>query len=119
MSDRIIANPAAALDTLVREELGMSEGEAGNPWVAAVTSLLTFAVGAVIPLLPWLFVGGTVGVTISAVLSALGLFATGAITTLFTGRSVLFSGTRMALFGAAGAVISFVVGGLIGAGTGI
>ena len=119
MADRIIQNPAAALDTLVREELGMSEDEAGNPWVAAVTSFLTFALGAVIPLLPWFVVGGSTALAISAVLSGLGLFATGAITTLFTGRSMWFSGTRMMLFGAAGALISFVVGNLIGAGTGI
>lgn len=119
MAERILTNPAAALDTLVREELGMSEDEAGNPWVAAVTSFVTFGAGAIIPLLPWLLIGGGTAVTISAVVSALGLFTTGAITTLFTGRSVWFSGTRMMLFGAAGAVISFAVGGLIGAGTGI
>ncbi len=119
MSERIIKNHPAALDTLVREELGMSDSEAGNPWVAALTSFLTFAAGAAIPLLPWLFAGGAVAVTLSAVFSALGLFGTGAITTLFTGRRVLFSGSRMVLFGAAGALVSFAVGGLIGAGTGI
>ncbi len=116
---RILATPQTALDTLVREELGMSESEAGNAWVAAGTSFVTFAFGAVVPILPWLFVGGNVGLALSGVLSAAGLFFTGAVTTLFTGRSVLFSGTRMVLFGALGAVVSFAVGGLIGAGTGI
>lgn len=119
MAKRILSNPATALETLTREELGMSEGEAGNPWIAALTSFLTFAVGAILPIIPWLFVGGTVGLVASGALSAVGLFLTGAVTTLFTGRSVLFSGTRMVLFGAAGAAISFVAGNLIGAGTGV
>ncbi|MGE0601800.1 MAG: VIT1/CCC1 transporter family protein [Dehalococcoidia bacterium] len=119
MANRIIGNHDIALDTLTREELGMSESEAGNAWVAGGTSFSTFAVGAVLPILPWLFIGGSAGIAVSAVLSAAGLFLTGAITTLFTGRSILFSGARMVLFGAAGAVLSFVVGGLIGAGTGV
>jgi VIT1/CCC1 family predicted Fe2+/Mn2+ transporter len=116
---RILATPQTALDTLVREELGMSESEAGNAWVAAGTSFVTFALGAVIPILPWLFLGGSTGLALSGVLSAAGLFFTGAVTTLFTGRSVLFSGTRMVVFGAIGATVSFAVGSLIGAGTGI
>jgi VIT1/CCC1 family predicted Fe2+/Mn2+ transporter len=119
MAERIIANHDIALDTLTREELGMSESEAGNAWVAGGTSFLTFGAGAILPILPWLFVGGAAGLSASAVLSALGLFLTGAITTLFTGRSIAFSGARMVLFGAVGAVVSFGVGGLIGAGTGI
>jgi VIT1/CCC1 family predicted Fe2+/Mn2+ transporter len=116
---RILGNHVTALETLTREELGMSSSEAGNAWVAAVTSFLTFSAGAVVPILPWLVVGGATGIASSAVLSAVALFGTGAITTLFTGRSVAFSGTRMVLFGAVGAAVSFGVGGLIGAGTGI
>ncbi len=119
MAERIIGNHAVALDTLTREELGMSESEAGNAWVAGGTSFTTFAVGAVLPIIPWLFIGGAAGITVSAILSAIGLFLTGAITTLFTGRSVMFSGTRMVTFGIVGAVLSFAVGGLIGAGTGV
>jgi len=119
MAKRILSNHEAALETLTREELGMSEGEAGNAWVAAITSFLTFAAGAIIPVLPWLFTDGSAALVASAVLSGMGLFLTGAITTLFTGRSVLFSGSRMVAFGAAGAVVSFAAGTLIGAGTGV
>ena len=119
MAKRILTNHSAALDTLTREELGMSAGEAGNAWVAAITSFLTFSAGAIIPVLPWLLVGGSAGLAGSALLSALGLFATGAITTLFTGRRVLFSGSRMVLFGLAGAAVSYGAGLLLGAGTGI
>jgi len=114
---RIIANPQTALDTLAREELGMSEAESGNAWVAAFASFLTFAGGAVVPILPWLFVGGTTGLVISAIASGLALFLAGGVTTLFTGRSVWFAGGRMLLIGLAGAVVSYTIGSLIGAGT--
>lgn len=119
MASRLIANPVVALETLTREELGLSSVETGSAWVAAGTSFVTFAGGAILPILPWIFIGGAAGLIMSAILSAAGLFLTGAITTLFTGRSILFSGARMVLFGVVGAVLSFAVGGLIGAGTGI
>lgn len=118
-AQRILGNQATALDTLVREELGMSPGEAGNPWVAAVTSFVTFSVGAVLPVLPWLFVGGVPAVVASAVASGAGLFLVGAVITLFTGRSVLYSGARMLTFGLAAAAITFGIGKAIGATTGV
>ncbi|MCK9519144.1 MAG: VIT1/CCC1 family protein [Dehalococcoidia bacterium] len=119
LAARIMEDPETALDTLLREELGMTPEEAGNPWVAAIASFVLFAFGAFVPLLPWLFGGGAVAVTLSAVLSGLALFGAGAVITLFTGRSVWFSGGRMLLFGLAMAAITFGIGGLIGVGTGI
>lgn len=116
---RILANPATALDTLVREELGLSEGEAGNAGVAAFTSFLTFTVGAAVPVIPWLFVGGGTGVTISTIASGVGLFAVGGITTLFTGRSIFVSGGRMLVLGLAAAAATFGIGKLVGGTTGI
>lgn len=116
---RILENPQTALDTLVREELGMSEEEAGNPWVAAGSSFAMFSVGAILPVLPWFFVGGLVGVALSAAAAGVGLFASGTITTLFTGRSVLFSGSRMLAFGLAAAALTFGVGRVIGVSAGI
>lgn len=72
--------PQSALDTLTREELGMSEEEAGNPWTAAAASFSLFAVGALLPILPWLFASGMLGLGLSAVFSGFGLFALGAAT---------------------------------------
>ena len=74
---RILADHDRALDTLTREELGMSKDEAGNAWVAAFTSLVMFAIGAVLPLLPWIFVGGATGGVLSAVIGGIGLFGLG------------------------------------------
>ena len=112
---RILANHETALDTLTREELGMSADEAGDPWVAAGTSMLMFSMGAVLPLMPWLFTGGAAAIALSAAFSGVGLFGVGSAITLYTGRSVLFSGSRMLLFGLGAAALTFVVGRLIGA----
>ena len=114
---RIISDPKTALDTLAREELGMSADEVGNPWIAGSTSFVLFAIGSILPVLPWFFVGGTTAVVLSGLLAGVGLFTSGAVTTLFTGRSVLFSGTRMLLFGLAAAVITFAIGKAIGVNT--
>jgi len=118
-AQRILSNPVTALETLAREELGMSPGEIGNAWVAAVTSFLLFGAGAVLPVLPWLFVGGPWGVFWSALAAGFGLFGAGALTTLFTGRSVLFSGSRMLLFGGVAASITFGLGRLVGVSVGV
>jgi vacuolar iron transporter family protein len=111
---RIIQNPVTALDTLTREELGMSAGEVGNAWVAGSTSFFLFAIGAILPVIPWIFVGGTTAVVLSAIAAGLGLFLAGAVTTLFTGRSVLFSGSRMLVFGVVAASVTFLIGKAIG-----
>jgi len=116
---RIIANPRTALDTLAREELGMSASEVGNPWVAGGTSFFLFAVGAILPVVPWLFIGGATAVALSAAAAGFGLFVAGAVTTLFTGRSVLFSGGRMLVFGLVAAAITFGIGKAIGVSTGV
>ncbi len=118
-ANRILANPATALDTLVREELGISEGEAGNAGVAAFTSFLMFTLGAAIPVIPWLFVGGGAGVAASGIASAAALFSVGAVTTLFTGRGVLMSGGRMLVLGLGAAAATFGIGRVVGGTTGI
>ena len=119
LADRLMSNPDTALQTLVREELGMSEEEGGNAWVAAITSFVLFSVGAFVPIAPWLFIGGAVGIALSTVLAGLALFAAGAVTTLFTGRGVLFSGGRMLVFGLLGAAITFGIGSLVGGVTNV
>jgi vacuolar iron transporter family protein len=116
---RVLADPNRALSTLAREELGMTGDESGSAWVAAIASFLMFSVGAIIPLVPWLVGGGAAAVVVSAVLSAIGLFVLGAVITLFTGRGALYSGMRQLLLGAIAAAITYGIGALIGAGTGI
>jgi VIT1/CCC1 family predicted Fe2+/Mn2+ transporter len=116
---RILSNPDTALETLAREELGITEEESGSPWVAAIVSFLMFGAGALLPVLPWFFVGGATGIGTSIAFSALGLFLLGALITFFTGRTVLRSGLRMLGFGMAAAAISYGIGSLIGVSTDI
>jgi VIT1/CCC1 family predicted Fe2+/Mn2+ transporter len=116
---RIISNPDVALSTLAREELGMTEEESGSAWVAAITSFLTFSVGAILPVLPWLALSGPAGIAGSGIASGLGLFLVGAIITLYTGRGAWFSGLRMLGFGLAASAITFGIGKLIGVSTGV
>ena len=118
-AQRIVANHETALATLTREELGITGDDSGSAWVAAVTSFVTFTAGAALPVIPWLFVGGALGVALSVIFSAAGLLLVGATITLFTGRGALYSATRMLVFGLVAAAITFGIGSAIGARTGI
>ncbi len=118
-AEQIFRDPEAALDTLAREELGMSPDEVGSPWVAAITSFLLFAIGAFLPVVPWIFTGGPVAVAASAILAGIGLFGAGAATSLFSAKPILLTGGRMLVLGLAGAAITYGIGAAIGVGVGI
>jgi VIT1/CCC1 family predicted Fe2+/Mn2+ transporter len=115
LAARLMADQKSALDTLSREELGIDPEElGGSARGAAVSSYVLFAMGAIVPVFPFLFLSGWLAIAASVLASVAGLFAMGTATTLFTGRSVLFSGTRQVLVGAAAAALTYVLGGLLG-----
>ncbi len=115
LAQRLLSDDATALDTLAREELNIDPEElGGSAWEAAITSFFLFAVGAIIPVFPYIFLTGMAGIVVSAVASIIGLFAIGAAITLMTGRNPLLSGLRQVVFGLAAAAITFGVGRLIG-----
>ncbi|MEO5704983.1 MAG: VIT1/CCC1 transporter family protein, partial [Candidatus Limnocylindrales bacterium] len=114
---RMFADPEHALDTLIREELGLDPDELGSAWGAAGGSFVAFGVGAVVPVIPYLLTTGPAAFVAAIVLSIAALFAVGAGVSLLTGRSLLFSGARQVLIGAAAAVITYLVG--IGIGVAI
>ena len=115
MAASVILDTDEAHKILVREELGISPDELkGSAIEAAVTSFLLFSVGAIIPVIPFFFTNGLKAILISTGLSALGLFLIGAAITLFTGKSVWYSGLRQVVFGLAAAAITFGIGRLIG-----
>ena len=119
MAKEIISDKDHAHEILIREELGINDEELkGSAMEAAVTSFVLFAVGAIIPVIPFFFVGGFLAVGLSALLSAIGLFLIGAAITLFTGKSIWFSGFRQVLFGLLAAAITYGIGTLIGASLG-
>ena len=86
----------------------------GSPWAAAGGSFLAFTVGAVIPIIPFLFGGGDLVLLVSFGLSLAALFVLGALVSLLTGRNLVFSGLRQVGIGAAAAIVTFMVGRLIG-----
>ncbi|MET8145834.1 VIT1/CCC1 transporter family protein [Sphaerisporangium sp. NPDC005288] len=95
-----------------REELGVDPDDLPSPWKAAGSSFLAFALGALVPLLPFLFGVGSVAVAVA--LTAVALFATGALVARLTSRSPLFGGARQLALGAAAAAVTFGVGHLVG-----
>jgi vacuolar iron transporter family protein len=109
-----IADPARALDTLAREELGLNPDELGSPWGAATFSFLSFALGALIPLAPFLLLKGGAALGTSIGVTAIALFAVGAAISLFTGRSALRDGLRMLAIGSVAGALTFSVGKLLG-----
>jgi VIT1/CCC1 family predicted Fe2+/Mn2+ transporter len=115
---RLMEDPEIALDTLVREELGLDPSQLGAPWGAAIGSFLAFSVGAFVPVIPFLFGdASTPYIIASAALSAVALFVLGAGVSLFTGRSALYSGARQVGIGAAAATVTFIIGRIIGIST--
>jgi VIT1/CCC1 family predicted Fe2+/Mn2+ transporter len=104
-----------ALDTLSREELGIDPRElGGSPWTAALTSLVLFAAGAIVPVLPFMLGGGARAPIWSLVAGGAALFLIGAAISVFTGRGFLRSGVRQLLLGYAAAGATFGIGHLIG-----
>ncbi|MCC7520601.1 MAG: VIT1/CCC1 transporter family protein [Flavobacteriaceae bacterium] len=115
MAKDIISNKEHAHEVLVKEELGINaEDLQGSAMEAAVTSFFLFAIGAILPVIPFFFTGGMQAVILSAGLSAFGLFIIGAAITLFTGKNVWYSGFRQVLFGLIAAAITYGIGSLIG-----
>jgi len=112
----LVKNPAHALDTLAREELGLNPDDLGSPWGAAIASFVAFAVGALLPLLPWLLAPVAQPVLWSGGLTLVSLFLIGAVLSLFTGRNALWSGLRMVLIGAGAGFATWAIGHLFGAG---
>jgi len=115
IAHEIITDKSQAHKVLVKEELGInSEDLKSSPVEAAVTSFFLFAIGAIIPVIPFFFAEGQTAIISSTVLSGLGLLFIGAAITLFTGRNAWYSGLRQVLFGLAAAAVTFTIGKLIG-----
>jgi VIT1/CCC1 family predicted Fe2+/Mn2+ transporter len=114
LADSMIADPDKGLDALAREELGLNPDELGSPWGAALFSFVSFGIGAVIPLLPFMLAPGSSALPISIAATALSLFAVGAMLSLFTGRQAWLGGLRMLLIGGSAGAVTYLIGKLLG-----
>ena len=113
VAEQLSLDPEQAWRIHAREELGVDPDDLPSPWTAAFSSFLSFTLGALLPLLPYLF--GATSLLLSGVLAAVSLFTAGAYTTRFTARSWLYSGTRQLVLGVAAAAVTFGVGSAFGA----
>jgi len=106
----IMKDRDAALDTMAREELGLDPDELGSPISAAASSLVSFALGAVVVVLPYLFASGTAALVAAVSFAGLALFAVGAMIGVLNGRGALRAGVRQLLVGGGAALVVFTVG---------
>ena len=119
LASNLMRAAGTALDTLAREELGIDPKElGGSAWGAAITSFFLFAIGAIIPVFPFLFTTVWVAVVISLARSRLGLFGIGAGVSLTAGSPLWKAGARQVSLGLLAAGITFGLGKLIGSAIG-
>jgi VIT1/CCC1 family predicted Fe2+/Mn2+ transporter len=115
-AQEIINNPKAAIDTMAREELGLNPSDLGSPLKASIISISSFALGAIVPVIPFILSSGHAAIISSAILSILSLMIIGGITAINTGVAFFKGAIRMLLFGGFAAVITYISGTLIGMG---
>ena len=116
LSEKMMRDPVVALETHAREELGINPEETGNPFQAAASSFVMFAIGAFIPLLPWLITHGALAMWWSVILGAVSAFGVGSALAYFTGRFWLWSATRQLLISGVAAAVTFAIGHFVGGG---
>lgn len=116
ITDRLFAGDReTVLDVLAREELGLDPDElGGSPWAAAGASFVLFAVGALVPLLPFLLRSGGAAIAAALALSGIALFVLGAGLTVLTGRGALLAGLRQLGVGLGAAAVTYGAGSLVG-----
>lgn len=118
MARHIMKDPELALEVHAREELGINPNELGNPVQAAVSSFVTFSAGAILPLLPWFFTGGTAAIVGSILLGLFGAICVGVALAKATGRPMARPVVRQVSIATFAAASTFVIGSLVGAGVG-
>lgn len=112
---QILKDPEKGLDTLVREELGLDPGDLGSPLAAAGSSFVMFAIGAFIPLLPFLVSGGTTAIAASIASAVVVLATVGGLIGALSGTSAWRSSARMVGLAAVAAGATYGLGRLFGA----
>jgi len=118
LAREMMADPQLALETHAREELGIDPSELGSPVQAAVSSFVAFAVGALVPLVPWFFVArSSAGVVISVALGVAASVVIGVLLARFTERPSLRSAGRQVLIAALAAGVPYLIGRAVGVTT--
>jgi VIT1/CCC1 family predicted Fe2+/Mn2+ transporter len=116
MAEAAMTDPEVALETHAREELGIDPGDLGSPWAAARSSFLAFAVGAIVPLVPWFFGGGDAATATALALALVAAAVVGLVTARLIEKPPLRVIGRQLAFTIVPAVITYAIGSLVGIG---
>jgi len=116
LAGEMMRDPDLALETHAREELGINPNALGSPIGAALSSFVTFAAGALVPLFPWFFTRGAAATVVSLLLAGLAAVCVGCLLARFTGRSRLYTASRQLVFSMVPAGLTYAVGTAIGVG---
>ena len=114
VAQRLMTHPEMALETKIREDIGLNPEDLGSPWAAAVSSLSAFSLGAAVPVIPFLIASGNGAIIGSALAAGSALVTVGAGLAWMSGISPVRGGMRMLLLGAAAAAITFGIGSAVG-----
>jgi VIT1/CCC1 family predicted Fe2+/Mn2+ transporter len=114
IANTLIQDPVNALNTLAREELGLDPDSLVSPYGAALSSFVSFVIGAFIPLIPFIFAFPSQQMQYTILFTALSLFVIGAVISLYTGRSAFKSGLRMLVIGLVAGSVTYGIGHLLG-----
>ncbi|HEX5464074.1 MAG TPA: VIT1/CCC1 transporter family protein [Burkholderiales bacterium] len=114
VSAELARNPKTALASYAREVLGIDPDELGSPWASAISSLLTFALGAFIPLIAWLVAADSRPIMTSLALSAIGALTVGGVLGYLADRRIWRFAFRQLLLVVLASGITFLVGRLLG-----
>lgn len=112
--DEMMRTPDMALETHAREELGINPGQLGSPILAAASSFVTFATGAVLPLIPWFFTRGGAATLASVGIGAVAALLVGGALGVLTGRSVVRAAARQLGVAAVAAAVTYGIGRAVG-----
>ena len=111
----VMADPEVALEVHAREELGVDPDSVGDPLAAAGSSFVAFAIGAILPLIPWFFMEGSGAILASVIIGLVAAAAVGATLAHFTERSKVRTAARQVLIAVAAGAITWLIGSLLGA----
>ena len=114
IANQIMAHPRVALNIVLDEGLGLNSAQLGTPWAAAMSSFLAFMIGAVIPILPYVFKMDNSALVMSAGMSAIALLGVGGGLAIVSGRNFVLGSLRMLMIGALASVVTFSVGKILG-----
>lgn len=117
-AEKIMSDPKTALDTLAREELGLDPDDLGSPRKVAASSFAAFAVGAVVPVVPYLFFSGRAALSLAVALAILAMLLVGGTVGKMSGLGITRSALRQLAVGGGAAAVTYVLGLLVGTGLG-